>query len=274
MKLGGTEDLSRANLTRSGGEKERPSVLRQAEVAIPTDRAPWFGKRRGMPPAPCLPPLPLLRFLRASSGFHEHTAQFQRGLSLPLGIAALAPGSFARAERPGGQKPAGKRGCETAHRPGLAKISVTIDILPQWPWVDSPKRLLAGNNEDAVARGRGCQRLGRPIYSRPGEDNDSVAQAGNGFCRIAPSSTFYQETIPTSASPKRIRGQPVDAFRHATRSERVILPDAPRPLDNEPAHAFTPIDFSGSCRRKNSHNKNRLPRGATPRHAAAFHKGS
>ncbi|MGD1824751.1 hypothetical protein A203_05495 [Chromobacterium violaceum] len=202
MKLGGTEDLSRANLTRSGGEKERPSVLRQAEVAISTDRAPWFGKPRGMPPAPCLPPLPLLRFLRASSGFHEHTAQFQRGLSLPLGIAALAPGSFARAEGPGGQKPAGKRGCETAHRPGLAKISGTIDILPQWPWVDSPKRLLAGNNEDAVAHGRGSQLLGRPIYSQPGKDNDSVAQAGNGFRPDCPILNILSRDDPHFGKPK------------------------------------------------------------------------
>lgn len=227
-----------------------PPELAQAEVSLPplAGGEVWFGQLAALAEPPAQPPRPLLLFLHGSSGLNEQTQSYQRWLSSELGLATLAPDSFARAARPRYQSPATREEYEAVHRLRLDEIRAALAALPRLPWVDASRLLLAGSSEGAVAvaRWRGAEFLGRLIYSWPCEDNYFVDRADNGFERDCPILNILSGHDPYfSADSPLNRGLPVlghsgRALRDAPRAKLFILPHAPHTLYNLPtarAHA-------------------------------------
>ena len=226
-----------------------PPELAQAEISLPLASGDiWLGQLSALPEPPAQPPSPLLLFLHGSSGLNGQTRTFQRWLSAELGLATLAPDSFARAARTRYQSPAPREVYEAVHRLRQDEIRAAMAALPRLPWADTSRVFLAGSSEGAVAvaRWRGAEFLGRLIYSWPCEDNYFVAQADNGFERDCPILNVLSGHDPYFGADSPLnRGLPVlghsgDALRNATRAQLLILPHAPHTLYNLPtARAHT-----------------------------------
>jgi len=220
--------------------------MQQADLTLPAGccgTSPWQGKLSRLLPAAERPPLPLVLFLHGSSGLNEQTRRYQHWLSQALGVATLAPDSFAIPNRPSYRSPATIAEYEAVHRLRLTEIRTALAALPALEWVDRQRLVLAGSSEGAVAvaRWRGNEFLGRLIYAWTCEDNYFVDKADNGFAPDCPILNILSDNDPFfSASSEYNRGLAVlgdsrQALRDRGNARMVVLPNAPHTLYNLPA---------------------------------------
>ncbi|MDN0082579.1 hypothetical protein QU487_07400 [Crenobacter sp. SG2305] len=195
--------------------------------------------------------MPLVLFLHGSSGLNEQTRRYQCWLSQVLGVATLAPDSFASPNRPRYRSPATIAEYEAVHRLRQAEIRTALAALPQLGWVDRQRLVLAGSSEGAVAvaRWRGNEFLGRIIYSWTCEDNYFVDKADNGFSRDCPILNILSDNDPFFGASSdfncglAVLGDSRAALREMANARMVILPNAPHTLYNLPAAHTHTRDF-------------------------------
>jgi hypothetical protein len=162
-------------------------VMAGAQVALPasvTGGAPYLGPLRGAP-AQAKARVPVVVFLHGSSGLGlKAIEEWQRWLAT-MGVASVAPNSFALPERLTYTSPIGKPVYEQVHALRGSEIDIAVAGLGAAPWADAQRLVLAGTSEGAtaVARHAGPPFAGRMIYAWSCEDNYFVAAHGT---RIAP----------------------------------------------------------------------------------------
>ncbi|POZ61896.1 dienelactone hydrolase family protein [Chromobacterium alticapitis] len=234
-----------------------PPPLRQAMLTLPAHACgepAWAGRLEALPSHVPGPPRPLLLFLHGSSGLNEQTQAYQRWLADTLGLASLAPDSFARPNRPRYQSPAPVAEYEAVHALRLAEIQMALAALPLMPWVDARQLLLAGSSEGgvAVARWRGREFAGRLVYGWSCEDNYFVEQADNGFdpdCALlnvlSDADPFFGRDSEYNRSLD-VDGDSRRALAGMPRAKLVLLPQAPHTLYNLPEARALTADFLSS----------------------------
>ncbi|UTH74618.1 dienelactone hydrolase family protein [Chromobacterium sp. IIBBL 290-4] len=232
----------------------RRAAMDSAWICLPAGwlgQAIWQGRLSDLPSLALAAAQPLLLFLHGSSGLNEQTRQYQDWLAESLGLASIAPDSFAQAERPVYRSPAAVGEYEAVHDLRQQEIAAALACLKTLAWVDDEKIILAGSSEGGVAAARwpGREFAARIVYSWPCEDNYFVETANNGFgadCRLlnilsdhdpffAADSAFNQGRNVDGDSRKALAG-----MRHARLAR---LPDAPHTLYNLPAARRLAADF-------------------------------
>lgn len=153
------------------------AVVTQAQVALPpaaTGGAAFFGRWKDVPaPAAGSTRVPVVIFLHGSSGLGLKAIEDWQRWLLTLGVASVAPDSFALPQRLTYKSPVGKAVYERIHALRASEIAITQRAVAAAPWADPTRQVLAGTSEGAVAVARhaGPGVLARMLYAWSCEDN-------------------------------------------------------------------------------------------------------
>lgn len=220
-------------------------ALEGASVALPaaaTGGAPYAGKWRDQPRITGTK-VPVVVFLHGSSGLGlKAIGDWQQWLA-GLGIASVAPDSFALPERVTYKSPVGKDVYERIHALRLSEIAPVVQALAIAPWADMSRLVLAGTSEGAtaVARYAGSEFAARMIFSWSCEANYFVQAPANALPPTQPilnimSSTdvFFSPSNAWLGNPAA-KGYCADALKDNPRAAIVLIPGAPHTLINLPA---------------------------------------
>ncbi len=152
-------------------------VVQRAAVVLPasvTGGAPFVGTFANMP-KDTKARVPVVVFLHGSSGLElKAIGEWQLWLA-GLGVASIAPDSFALPDRITYKSPVGKDVYEKIHALRISEIALAVQALRNVPWADTSRLVLAGSSEGgpAVARYSGNEFAGRILYSWSCENNYS-----------------------------------------------------------------------------------------------------
>jgi hypothetical protein len=153
----------------------RAEAIANANVALPgaaTGGAPYFGKWRDLP-REAGARVPVVVFLHGSSGLGlKAIEEWQRWLA-GLGVASVAPDSFALPDRLTYTSPVGKDVYERIHTLRAGEIAAALEAVRVASWADARRVVIAGTSEGAtaVARYGGTDVAGRIVYAWSCEDN-------------------------------------------------------------------------------------------------------
>lgn len=187
-------------------------------------------------------PLPLVVFMHGSSGLGlAAIGEWQQWLA-GMGIASLAPNSFALPDRLTYKSPIDKGTYERVHALRLSEVVLATQAAAALPWVDKTRLVLAGTSEGAtaVARYAGAEYAARILFSWSCEDNYFVQAHGTVLPQDRPvlnvmSSTdvFFSGSNPWlgNEAPQGHCGPALKANRQAS---VVLIPGAPHTLLNLP----------------------------------------
>jgi len=142
--------------------------------------------------------VPVVLFMHGSSGLGlKAIAEWQRWLA-SLGVASIAPDSFALKDRMTYASPIDKTTYEKVHALRAAEIEITLQALAQMPWVDTAKIVLAGTSEGAVpvARYQGKDFAGRIMFAWSCEDNYFVTAHATAIPDDQPTLNIISSTDP------------------------------------------------------------------------------
>ena len=117
--------------------------------------------------------IPVVLFLHGSSGLElKAIGEWQLWLA-SMGVASIAPDSFALPDRITYKSLVGKCLYEKIHALRASEIPLALQALRSAPWADTSRLLLAGTSEGgpAVARYAGQEFAGSMLYSRSCENN-------------------------------------------------------------------------------------------------------
>lgn len=220
-------------------------AVQGASVALPaaaTGGAPYIGKWRDLPRVTGAK-VPVVVFLHGSSGLGlKAIGEWQQWLA-GMGIASVAPDSFALPERLTYKSPVGKEVYEQVHALRLSEVAPALQAVAGAQWADRSRLVLAGTSEGAtaVARYAGSEFAARMIFSWSCEDNYFVQDPANALPATQPvlnvmSSTdvFFSPSNAWLGNPSA-RGHCGDALRDNRRAVVVLIPGAPHTLLNLPA---------------------------------------
>lgn len=228
-------------------------AIQGASVALPaaaTGGTPYLGPWRDLPRATGAK-VPVVVFLHGSSGLGlKAIGEWQQWLA-GLGIASVAPDSFALPERLTYKSPVGKDVYEQIHALRLSEIAPAVQALAATPWADMSRLVLAGTSEGAtaVARHAGSEFAARMIFSWSCEDNYFVQAPANALPATQPilnvmSSTdvFFSPSNAWLGNPSA-RGHCGEALRDNKRAAIVLIPGAPHTLLNLPVARAATASF-------------------------------
>lgn len=191
-------------------------------------------------PATVRAKVPVVLFLHGSSGLGlKAIIEWQQWLG-SLGIASLAPDSFALPERLSYQSPVDKSVYEKIHALRSSEISLALQALQSLPWADTRRLLLAGSSEGAVAVARygGKEFAGRMIFSWSCEDNYFVERAQTAIVAGQPVLNVISAADPFFSPANAWLGNPAaqghcaQAFKDQPDARVLLLPGAPHTLLN------------------------------------------
>ena len=141
-----------------------PAQLTNKEIFVgPLKNAPQLGNAK----------VPVVLFMHGSSGLGlKAIADWQQWLA-SLGVASIAPNSFALKDRLTYTSPIDKETYEKLHAFRASEIEIALNALKKMPWVDTNKMVLAGTSEGSVpvARYKGNEFAGRIMFAWSCEDN-------------------------------------------------------------------------------------------------------
>jgi dienelactone hydrolase len=185
---------------------------------------------------------PVVIFLHGSSGLGlKAIAEWQLWLA-SLGVASLAPDSFALPDRITYTSPIDKATYEKIHALRASEIAATLAALLKQPWVDPSRIVLAGTSEGsvAVARYTGSEFAGRIVYSWSCEPNYFVVEPKNAFEAdkpvlnvISSVDPYFSQANPWLGNPAA-KGHCADALQDNKKATIVLIPGAPHTLINLP----------------------------------------
>jgi hypothetical protein len=219
--------------------------VQQADVCLPaavTGSSPYFGKFSGMPKA-AGSRVPVVLFLHGSSGLGlKAIGEWQQWLC-SLGVASMAPDSFALPGRATYKSPIDKASYEKIHALRASEIAPALAALKAQPWADTSRLILAGTSEGAVpvARYGGTEFAARMLFAWSCETNYFVEQPRNAFEPGKPVLNVISATDPFFSKSNAWLGN-ADALGHCAAALKdnpqaavLLVPNAPHTLLNLPA---------------------------------------
>jgi len=225
-------------------EQSLTAAIMQAAVVLPrsvTGGDVFVGKFADAPATHGRAPTVL--FLHGSSGLAlKAIGEWQLWLA-SLGVASMAPDSFALPDRITYTSPVGKDVYEHIHALRASEIRAGLAALLKAPWADPHRLILAGASEGsvAVARYTGDEFAARIIYSWSCEPNYFVADPQNAFRPDEPvlnvmsvSDPYFSPSVPFLGNPNAT-GNCAQALKDDKRAVIVLIPGAPHTLMNLPA---------------------------------------
>ena len=225
-------------------EHSLTAAVTQAAVVLPaaaTGGALFVGKWADAPATKAR--VPVVVFLHGSSGLRlKAIADWQFWLA-SLGVASVAPDSFALADRATYSSPVDKDFYEKLHALRGAEITAALAAVKQATWADASRIVLAGTSEGAVAVARysGKEFAGRIIYSWSCEDNYFVESPKNAIDPDKPVLNVMSTVDPyfsqsnSWVSNASAKGHCGEALRDHKRATIVLIPGAPHTLITLPA---------------------------------------
>jgi len=220
------------------------AAIAGAQVVLPAtaDRPLFVGRFDGIP-AGAVPRLPVVVFLHGSSGLGlKAIEEWQRWLG-GLGIASIAPDSFALPDRITYTSPVGVDTYERIHALRASEIELALAALRSAPWADTSRLVLAGTSEGAtaVARYGGDGFRARIVYSWSCEQNYFVREPrtavtpGRPVLNIISASDPYFSPSNAWLGNPAAKGHCADALKGNRDAVIVLLEQAPHTLINLPA---------------------------------------
>ncbi|MBK8072250.1 MAG: alpha/beta hydrolase [Ramlibacter sp.] len=220
-------------------------VIAGAQVALPasvTGGAPYLGPLRGAPKE-ARQRVPVVVFMHGSSGLAlKAIGEWQQWLA-GMGIASLAPDSFALPNRITYKSPVDKATYEKVHALRVSEIALAARALPGLPWADAARVVLAGTSEGAtaVARYSGREFAGRIIYSWSCEDNYFVQAHATALpddrpvLNVMSSTDVFFSPSNSWLGNATATGHCGAALKANKQASVVLIPGAPHTLMNLPA---------------------------------------
>jgi dienelactone hydrolase len=235
------------------------AAMAGAQVALPASATggALFEGRYDMAPRQVQARVPVVVFLHGSSGLGlKAIGEWQRWLA-GLGIASIAPDSFALRDRVTYTSPVDVEVYERIHALRASEIALALKALVTTPWADMSRLVLAGTSEGAtaVARYAGGGFAGRVIYSWSCENNYFVKDAATAATEgrpvlniISASDPFFSPANPWLGNAAA-KGHCADALKANKEAVIVLLEQAPHTLINLPAaRAITEAFLKGVLR--------------------------
>lgn len=176
------------------------ALVQEAQVAFPASTAQgavYVGPLKNAPEWK-QGKLPVVLFMHGSSGLGlKAIAEWQQWLA-SLGVASVAPNSFALVNRMTYSSPIDKENYEKLHAFRASEIDIALQSLLQMPWVDTKKMVLAGTSEGAVpvARYSGKDFAGRIMFAWSCEDNYFVTAHKTAIADDQPVLNIISSTDP------------------------------------------------------------------------------
>ena len=229
------------------------AVVQDADVVLPsaaTGGDVFVGKFRDLP-ATRGAKVPVVVFLHGSSGLGlKAIGEWQRWLA-SLGVASVAPNSFALPGRVTYTSPIDRTRYERIHLLRLSEVAPTVKAVQGLPWADPGRLILAGASEGGVpvARYTGTEFVARMVYSWSCEPNYFVEQPANAFEPGKPvlnvvslTDPFFSRTNPWLDNDKA-KGHCGEALKGMPGAAVALIPDAPHTLLNLPAVRYATAGF-------------------------------
>lgn len=229
------------------------AVIDGAALVLPasaTAGPAWAGRWRDAP-AQAAARVPVVVFLHGSSGLGlAAIGEWQRWLAT-LGIASVAPDSFALPDRVTYTSPVGKDLYEKIHALRASEIDFALKAVRAAPWFDPARVVLAGTSEGAtaVARWHGEGLAGRIVYSWSCEDNYFVEAHRTAFGRNEPVLNVISAIDPYFSPSNTWLGNPKAtghcgaALKDNPKAAVVLVPGAPHTLLNLQATRLVTAGF-------------------------------
>lgn len=225
-------------------ESLRASTL-QGDLVLPaaaTGGAPWSGKFKDAPAASGRK-VPVVLFLHGSSGLGlKAIGEWQQWLAT-LGIASLAPDSFALPGHVTYKSPIDKASYERIHALRASEIAPALEALKAQPWADPARLVLAGTSEGAVpvARHTGTAFAARMLFAWSCETNYFVTEPRNAFETDKPVLNVISAVDPFFSKANAwlgnadAQGHCAAALKDNPKAAVLLVPNAPHTLLNLPA---------------------------------------
>ncbi|MGB4117948.1 MAG: alpha/beta hydrolase [Polaromonas sp.] len=226
----------------SVGVAQRAAVVLPASV---TGGAVYVGTLANAPkiaPKDVKAKVPVVVFLHGSSGLElKAIGEWQLWLA-SLGVASVAPDSFALPDRITYKSPVGKDVYEKIHALRASEIPLALAALRAAPWADTSRLVLAGTSEGgpAVARYVGNEFAGRMLYSWSCENNYFVqdhrtAAIAQPVLNVMSSTDVFFSPSNAWLGNNAAKGYCGDALKDNKQAAIVLIPGAPHTLLNLPA---------------------------------------
>lgn len=229
-------------------------TLEHAWVSLPasvTGGAPYHGVYSQAPVAKAK--APVVVFVHGSSGVNPAIKEWQKWAAESLGIASFTADSMQTKDRMTYKSPVAKADYEIVHSMRSAELTAAIAALPQLPFADASRFVIAGTSEGAVAVARyqatanAPKEKGRLIFSWTCEDNYHVQNHGTQLPKDLPVLNIVSSTDIYFSKANSWVGNPApvghcgEALKDNKVSSIVMIPGAPHTLFNLP-QARWPIE--------------------------------
>lgn len=186
--------------------------------------------------------VPVVVFLHGSSGLSlKAIGEWQLWLA-GLGVASMAPDSFALPDRLTYTSPVNKDVYEKIHALRASEIPLALKALGGAAWADTSRMVLAGTSEGgpAVARYSGNEFAGRILYSWSCENNYFVqehltAPQAQPVLNVMSSTDVFFSPANAWLGNAGAKGYCGDALKDHKQASIVLIPGAPHTLLNLPA---------------------------------------
>jgi dienelactone hydrolase len=221
------------------------SVVQQADVVLPavaTGGAVLTGKFKDAPTS-AKARVPVVLLLHGSSGLGlKAIGEWQQWLAT-LGVASIAPDSFALSGRATYKSPIVAASCERMHALRASEIAPTLAALKAAPWDDMQRIVLGGTSEGAVsvARQAGADFAAKMVFAWSCETNYFVQAPNNAFTAQQPALNVISN-VDSFFSRSNVWLGNADAIGHCGKALKglpkaavVLVPDSPHTLLNFPA---------------------------------------
>ncbi len=191
-------DIKAGPLTHT--QESMLTLVSESQVALPgqlTSKEIYVGPLKSAPAIGNVK-VPVVLFMHGSSGLGlKAIADWQQWLA-SLGIASIAPNSFALKDRLTYTSPIDKDTYEKLHAFRASEIDITLKALQKMPWVDGNKIVLAGTSEGSVpvARYTGKEFAGRIMFAWSCEDNYFVKAHQTAIPDDQPTLNIISSTDP------------------------------------------------------------------------------
>lgn len=178
-------------------------LVNEAQVAFPAplvQGAVYVGPLKDAPKLSSAK-VPVVIFMHGSSGLGlKAIGEWQQWLA-SLGIASIAPNSFALRDRMTYSSPIDKEPYEKLHAFRATEIDITLKALQQMSWADKSKMVLSGTSEGSVpvARYTGKEFAGRIMFAWSCEDNYFVTAHKTAIPDDQPTLNIISSTDPYSS---------------------------------------------------------------------------
>lgn len=219
--------------------------VQQADVCLPaivTGGAAYVGKFSGIPARVTERKVPVVLFLHGSSGLGlKAIGEWQQWLCA-LGIASIAPDSFALPGHVTYKSPIDKDSYEKIHALRASEIAPALAALRSAPWADASRLILAGTSEGSVpvARHTGTDFAARMLFAWSCEANYFVKQPLNAFEPGKPVLNVISATDPFFSKSNawldnaEAQGHCGAALKDNAQASVLLIPGAPHTLLNLP----------------------------------------